>query len=162
MDTNRRAPIVEQATFEAVQAQLARNKVQATRNRKYDYLLINGRLRCGQCGKAMHGTMGGKDDPQYRCPQPRYQDIVAPHTRRSVQVRALEPMVWEQIEGILSDPDRIAAELERRKAGTSTQQADLDRERQQYTRQLAQCDRELQRAWDAYQAEVIDLAFYKT
>jgi hypothetical protein len=51
--------------------------------------------------------------------------------------------------------------LERRREGTSTQQADLDRERQHYTSQLAQCDKDLKRWEAAYLGEAIDLADFK-
>jgi len=57
-------------------------------------------------------------------------------------------VVWEAVERVLNDPSLIAAELERRREGTSTQQADLERERQHYKRQLAQCDKDLKR-WEA-------------
>jgi hypothetical protein len=61
----------------------------------------------------------------------------------------------------LHDPTRIAAAVERRRQGTSTQQADLVRERQQYQRQLAQCERDLKRWEAAYLGEAIDLADFK-
>jgi len=141
-------PIIDPAMFEAAQAQLQRNKIQAKRNRKYEYLFVSGRLRCGQCSRAMFGALGGLQRPQYRCTRKPFQDVVAPHSRRSVQVTAIEPVVWEAVERVLNDPSLIAAELERRREGTSTQQADLERERQHYKRQLAQCDKDLKR-WEA-------------
>jgi site-specific DNA recombinase len=156
-------PIIDPATFEAAQAQLMRNKSQAKRNRKHDYLFIGGRLRCGQCGSAMTGEYSPQETARYCCHRAKrpYKDIVAPHSRRGVMASAIEPVVWTAVERVLNNPALIAAELERRRDGTSTQQADLDREREHYTRQLAQCDKDVQRWEAAYLGEAIDLADFK-
>jgi site-specific DNA recombinase len=153
-------PIIDPATFEAAHVQLQRNKRLARRNRKQEYLLGSGRLRCGQCGGGMTG--GAKRGVRYYvCNRRVYQDAVAPHTKRSVQAQEIEPQVWEVVERALNNPALIAAELARRREGTSTQQAALDRERQQYQRQLAQCDKDLKRWEAAYLGEAIDLADFK-
>jgi site-specific DNA recombinase len=47
--------ILDEATFQAAQQQLQRNRALATRNRKHDYLFGGGRFRCGRCGRAMTG-----------------------------------------------------------------------------------------------------------
>jgi site-specific DNA recombinase len=154
-------PIIDIETFEAAQARLTRQRQQSPRNRKHGYLLVNGRLRCGQCGRAMGGSLNSKGRAGYRCFRPVFQDTVAPHIRRSVQAAAIEPVVWDAVERALNNPALIAAELERRRDGTSTQQADLDRERQHYTNQLAQCDKDLKRWEAAYLGEAIDLADFK-
>jgi site-specific DNA recombinase len=53
--------IIDDATFRDVQRQLGTNKATSRRNRKYNYLLSGGRLRCGRCGRAMTGrTSRGK------------------------------------------------------------------------------------------------------
>src|SRR5262249_45947075 len=49
--------ILDEATFEAAQGQLQRNQKLAARNRKHAYLLGGARLRCGQCGRTMTGSM---------------------------------------------------------------------------------------------------------
>src|SRR5262249_42892595 len=154
-------PIIDQATFEAAQAQLARNQSQSKRNRKHEYLFVGGRLRCGQCGRAMAGVTNGSGYRNYRCNRLVFQNIMAPHSRRSVQATDIEPTVWDAVERVLNNPALISAELERRKEGTSAQQADLDRERQHYTRQLTQCDKDLKRWEAAYLGEAIDLADFK-
>jgi site-specific DNA recombinase len=154
-------PIIDIETFEAAQARLTRQRQQSPRNRKHEYLLVNERLRYGQCGRAMGGSLNSKGRAGYRCFRPVFQDTVAPHIRRSVQAAAIEPVVWDAVERALNNPALIAAELERRRDGTSTQQADLDRERQHYTNQLAQCDKDLKRWEAAYLGEAIDLADFK-
>ena len=45
--------IIEESTFAAAQAQAQRNAQNSRRNRRNDYLLVNARLRCSQCKRAM-------------------------------------------------------------------------------------------------------------
>jgi len=149
--------LIDMETFEAAQTRLTQQRQQSPRNRKHEYLFVNGRLRCGQCNRAMGGSLNSKGRAGYRCFRPVFHDVVVPHIRRSVQASAIEPMVWEAVEQVLNNPDRIAAEVERRKDGASAQHADLDRERQEYMRQIAQCEKELSRWYTAYEKEVIDL-----
>jgi site-specific DNA recombinase len=112
-------PIIDPATFEAARAQLQRNKSQSKRNRKHEYLFVGGRLRCGQCGRAMAGVTNGAGYRDYRCNRLSCQNIMAPHSRRSVQATAIEPVVWDAVERVLNNPALIAAELEKRREGTS-------------------------------------------
>jgi hypothetical protein len=109
----------------------------------------------------MCGGSSGAGYRDYRCTRPTFQDVVAPHSRRSVQATTIEPLVWQAVERVLKDPEIIAAEVARRREDTSMQQSTLDRERQSYTQQLAQCAKDLARWEAAYVAEVIDLARFK-
>lgn len=148
--------IIDPKIFEGAQVQLSRNQRLARRNRKYEYLLVGGRLRCGQCGSTLSG--GNKQGiPYYLCGRKHFQDAAAAHTRRSIQARKIEPLVWMAVERALDNPHLIAEELERRREGTSAQQAELNYERQQYTRQITQCDKDLKRWEAAYLGEAIDL-----
>jgi site-specific DNA recombinase len=154
-------PIIDQGTFEAAHVQLERNKSQSRRNRKHEYLFIGGRLRCAQCGRAMTGVINSSGGREYRCNRLPFQNIKVPHVRRIVQATAIEPIVWQAVERALNNPALITAEVEKRREGTSAQQADLDRERQYYTRQITQCDKDLKRWEAAYLGEAIDLADFK-
>jgi site-specific DNA recombinase len=140
--------IIDAETFQAAQERLARNKIQAKRNRKREYLLIGGRLRCGQCGCAMYGATNPHGYSDYRCTRPTFHDVTAPHTKCTTQGNALETTVWHAVERALRNPELITAELERRRYDVETSQTDLDRERQQYRGQLARCDKDLKR-WEA-------------
>jgi site-specific DNA recombinase len=153
--------IIDMETFEAAQARLTRLRQQSRRNRRHEYLFVNGRLRCGQCGRARGGFVNSKGLKGYRCFRPVFHDVVAPHARRSVQATAIEPVVWDAVEYALNHPDLMATELEKRRKGTGAQQADLDRERQQDARQIAQYEKELSRWYAAYEKEVIDLDDFK-
>src|SRR5262245_15542911 len=106
--------IIEPATFEAAQAQLTRNKIQSKRNRRHEYLFVNGRLRCGQCERVMTGEISPQGYVRYRCNRGKwpYMDVVAAHSQRSIPARAIEPVVWEAVEHALNTPTLIATELE--------------------------------------------------
>jgi site-specific DNA recombinase len=150
--------IIDRATFEAAQALRARNKNESKRNRKHDYLFINGRLRCGQCGRAMIGFTNQRGYALYRCSRARHFDVLTPHTKRIVRAAAIEPEAWLAVESLLGTPHRIVAEFKRRQAAIGTKQSDLDHERQHYERQLARDEEALKRWQDAYEQKVIDLA----
>src|SRR2546422_5410397 len=122
-------PIVDIATFEAAHALMAQNKRTSKRNRKNDYLLTNGRLRCGQCGRAMVGETRPNRHPRYRCGKKGYHDLEGTHTARSVVQGEVDALVWTAVERVLNDPALISAELERRRDTTATQQDALDHER---------------------------------
>jgi hypothetical protein len=154
-------PILDEATFQAAQALAQRNRIQSKRNRKYDYLFVSGRLRCGQCGNAMAGHPYPNGAARYRCTRRPGLDVIAPHTRRGIVARDIEPVVWEAVERALNNPALITAELERQREGTSARKAALDHERQQYERQLAQCEKDLKRWEAAYLGEAIDLDDFK-
>jgi site-specific DNA recombinase len=152
--------IIDQALFDAAQQQLVRNAITSRRNRKYEYLLVAGRLKCGQCGRSMTGYSNGYGYRAYKCTRHPYQDVV-PHSKRRVMAAAVESFVWQEVEQALNNPTSITAELERRKEGTSRQQEGIDRERQQYMRQLSRCEKDLKRWEAAYLGEAIDLADFK-
>jgi site-specific DNA recombinase len=152
--------IIDQALFDAAQEKLVRNAATSRRNRKYEYLLIGGRLKCGQCGRSMTGYSNGQGARLYKCTRRSYQET-DPHSKRRVTASAVEPVIWQAVERVLNDPLLIAAELERRRDGTSAQQDALDSERQQYTRHFAQCDKDIKRWEAAYLGEAIDLDDFK-
>jgi site-specific DNA recombinase len=49
--------ILDNDTFQAAQAQLQKHQSTATRNRRHEYLLAGGFLRCARCGRMMTGRM---------------------------------------------------------------------------------------------------------
>ncbi|HEY5864682.1 MAG TPA: recombinase family protein, partial [Candidatus Tectomicrobia bacterium] len=66
--------ILPQELFDAAQRQRGQNARTSRRNRKHDYLLTHGILRCGQCGRFMQGFCFPKNGIlAYRCSRPRWQ-----------------------------------------------------------------------------------------
>jgi hypothetical protein len=124
-------PIIDQKEFDDAQAQIRRNSQHSKRNRKHEYLLIGGRLRCAQCGCAMAGWRMSGRQPRYRCCRGNrpYLDRLAPHTVRTVLCAPIDEAVWSAVERALRNPALIAQEIERQQADTSAQDATLERER---------------------------------
>lgn len=78
-----------------------------------------GAVRCGGCGNRMlkYASMaGGRVYAYYKCSRlvRNGKDACSPERRRTLhRAEELEGKVWELISGLLKDPDRIRAGLER-------------------------------------------------
>jgi site-specific DNA recombinase len=155
--------LIDEATFEAVQAQLQRNAELGQRRRKYEYLFLAGRLRCGRCGGAMSGFNTPRGQRRYRCLRPRWQiaETDIPFCRGGVNADMLESQVWTTVEDVFNDPERIAAEIVRQHENVDARHLGLERETQLLTTALARCDRELKRWEEAYLGEAITLEDFK-
>ena len=84
--------IIDEASFQAAQQQLHRNRALASRNRKYDYLLLGGRFRCGRCGRSMTG-FPLKGVRYYRCNGRNQMMDPSLQCRGSIQAGRIEPQV---------------------------------------------------------------------
>jgi site-specific DNA recombinase len=154
-------PILDAETFEGAQQALCNHQRSASRNRKHEYLLFGGRLRCGRCGRGMSSLCRDRNiryslcnsqhqlmDPTLRCPGCLRADVV-------------EPQVWAAIMRVLEQPELIAAEVARQEACADEQRAEIAGRIALIEAALAKCDREVQRWADAYAGEVIHLAELK-
>ncbi len=106
--------IIDRSTFDQAQTQRGKNARQAQRNRKYDYLLAGGLLRC-RCGAAMTARSayaGRKRYYYYVCCHQgrRYLDH---YTCREGGVRAdkADAVAWEWVCGLLADDRNIEVSL---------------------------------------------------
>jgi site-specific DNA recombinase len=156
-------PLVSESAFAAAQAQLARNTVLASRNRKHDYLLAGRRLRCGRCGRAMVGFCS-KGTRRYRCST--VVNIADPgqRCRGSVKADLVEGEVWTAVERVLARPELIAAEVERQYGKLDELRTANHQAKQSIHAALARCDREDQKWLDAYMKEAIsadELKYYR-
>jgi site-specific DNA recombinase len=108
--------LITPETFAAVQARLARNKAEATRNSAdpEGALLRSGYAICGYCGTnltaARHHPTGLR---HYRC-QSRASER-NPHRSFGMLAPNLDPLIWEWVKERVSDPGIIRAELERQR-----------------------------------------------
>jgi len=141
-------PIIGTELFEAAQKQLRLNFQRSVRNTKHHYLL-HGHISCRQCGRAYWGYTSSRHrgDKHYMVRHYRCSGalkIVTPINRcRNKIWRAdkLEDLVWQQIEGVLNNPQLIIGEI-------AKQRQDVDRlgvletELQQVEHQLKRLDRE--------------------
>jgi site-specific DNA recombinase len=108
-------PLVDGATFDAVQERLRLNKEQASRNNREPEasLLRGGYARCGYCATAMQVVRAYRrgQHPQYRCG--RGPMSVGACWGHRISVPLIDAVVWERIEGVLTRPEIIEAELQR-------------------------------------------------
>jgi site-specific DNA recombinase len=156
--------LIDQRTWDGVQARLACNAATSFRhNKKHDYLL-RCLLKCGTCGLGIHGCYfpghgGRRGRRYYRCagtsPLTSGRETKCPQAR--IEADALERVVWDHVAGLLSDPARLRAQFERFLAeGAAADIRDELPDRQLRAR-LDRLDRADRRLLEAYQAEVISL-----
>ena len=154
-------PIITAEVFTAAQAPLARNKALAQRNRKYDYLLMGGRLRCGLRGRAMTGQ-APHGRRRYRCSSRNTFADPSKRCKGSLNADDTEARVWQAIDRVLQQPELIAAEVKRQQACADEERAEIIREMSCVEEALARCNREEQRWTHADAGEVINLQALKS
>ena len=103
--------IIDPLTFEAAQKRSRRSRAVAHFEHKYGYLLA-GHIRC-TCSAGMSGdSMGRGRYLYYAC----NQELNRRHTRtcreRRVRADAADPLVWDWIAGLLSDPAKLRKGLQ--------------------------------------------------
>lgn len=107
--------IVDQEIWNLAQERKERNKVNSRRNQKRQYLLA-GRITC-ICGATMQGESKKKRDGgyhvYYRCPNRRYDHLVAKCPVGYIRADLIEPSVLDGLYGLLSDPKIVQEGLER-------------------------------------------------
>lgn len=97
-------PLVPPDLFAAAQQQRLENAMNSPRNRKREYLLQAGRLRCDVCGHVMSGV-GKRTQRYYRCYQ-RY-DGLQYRTCRRVRADKVEGWVWEAVCHLARHPETL-------------------------------------------------------
>ena len=156
--------IVEGGLFETVQAQLDENRRRKRDGRRRPGWLLQGLVVCRQCeyafyGKMARGTVGGHqpaDYGYYRCTGTDAHKFggQALCTNRSVRSDKLEQAVWQQVEMVLRNPQRVAAEHDRRLAALGDGKAREDV--LALERQIARLRRGIDRLIDSYAEELIE------
>jgi site-specific DNA recombinase len=117
--------LVDPEVFEAVQAQLDENRRHARQSSRGTRYLLQGLLQCQHCGYAFYGKplspSARKNRPRayayYRClGTDAYRfggERICPNTQ--VRTDRLELAVWHEVCALLSQPERLAHEFERRR-----------------------------------------------
>jgi len=148
--------LIDPELWAQAQVQLATNRERATRhNTKHDYLL-RSLLTCGKCGRRMIGVWSRLGGGRYVC-SVRYPRRTAwSCDGRSVSAAKVEPLVWEYVRELLSNPELLRARYEEGHGDPAVEARD-EQERVRIERKLQALEREVQRLIDAYQAGVIEL-----
>jgi len=149
--------IISEDLFEAAQEQLRRNRQQASRPRKYRWLL-RGHVRC-VCGRAMYGSPSGQRR-YYRCWG--HRKVYAPYDpcdARMVRAEELETLVWNEVKKALLNPSLITAELERltREDRRTSVEEDIERAKER----LESLGREERRVLKLYRYGEFDLELFE-
>jgi len=116
--------MVSEELFEAVAEQLAENRARSRQRKRGARYLLQGLLSCHRCGYAFYGKpvslSAGKgkrrDYAYYRCigtDAYRFGGHRICHNRQ-VRTDLLETAVWEDVCSLLSEPERIEREYQRR------------------------------------------------
>jgi site-specific DNA recombinase len=112
--------LVDEATWDAVQVVLTKNKERAVRSAKNpeSALLRGGYVRCGYCNSPMYPRPRSNGRVDYVCKGTK--DVLRTCPGPTIVTHILDSAVWSKIEAILTDPDTVRRELERLKTADPT------------------------------------------
>lgn len=152
--------LVSAETFAMAQERLIENKRLSARRTKIPTLL-QGLLVCGQCGYGLYRTSTKTSKRQvqyYRClGSDRRRHLRGPVCQcRPIRQDYLDELVWEQVVGLLNEPELVRAEIERRIQ--ESQSSDPVQQRKlRLERELKRIASQLDKLLDAYQEDLIGL-----
>lgn len=147
--------IVDKSLFDEVGKRMKENRRRQREHCSGAKSLLSGLTICGLCGSAYCGRRHGtRKYFYYRCiraDQHRTGEQPACENR-SVKGRELEQVVWQELCKLLSDPSKLAEELQRRRTREADSQGDLDR----LKHQVGILRNQLDRLIDAYTKGLIE------
>jgi site-specific DNA recombinase len=155
--------LVDPEVFEAVQAQLEENRRHARQSRRGARYLLQGLLQCQHCGYAFYGKplspSARKNRPRayayYRClGTDAYRfggERICPNTQ--VRTDRLELAVWHEVCALLSQPERLRQEFERRRQASGAGQR---QERSALEAQVGKLRQGVARLIDSYTEGLIE------
>ena len=116
--------LIDEALFEAVQQQLQENRQRARQSQRGAKYLLQGLLVCQQCGYAYYGKPVSHKSAKghvrnyayYRCIGTDAYRFGGERICQNLQVRTdlLEIAVWQQVQMLLENPQRLEQEYTRR------------------------------------------------
>lgn len=142
--------LVDEATWERAQGQLDRNKANASRNAKREYLL-RGLVFCPSCGRRWTGRYKNHlNRAYYRCPttegEPWRKDCTA---RFGMEQTRLETAVLDAIKTFLLDPETRATGVNAERERLAADRGRLADDLAAIDRHLATVDQKLSKLLDA-------------
>jgi site-specific DNA recombinase len=116
--------LIDEALFEAVQQQLQENRQRARQSQRGAKYLLQGLLVCQQCGYAYYGKPVSNKSAKGKVRHYAYYRCIGTDAYRfggerictNLQVRTdwLELAVWQQVQALLENPQRLEQEYDRR------------------------------------------------
>lgn len=151
--------IIDEATWERAQEKLVENQIEASRNRKYNYLLT-GIMKCGLCGLALSGstTVGKRAYRRgyYRC-RGHHTDYELTHGHkcpsRFVEQQEIEAEVWGMCERFIRNPKDALKDIV---TGGSVSVRDIGNEIATAEKSLKEKETEKKRILVLYRKELIE------
>ncbi len=132
-------PLISEELFNQVLTRLKQNEQGARRNAKVEYLL-RGHIFCSRCQRRYYACKMHRKVRYYYC-SGRLRILTSNKCdNKSYQADYLENIVWERVRELLTRPETILAELERRKHEGN--QADLTKELSDIEKRLTDLDRQ--------------------
>jgi site-specific DNA recombinase len=148
--------LVSADLFAAVQAQLDENRLRKRAKSRSDRYLLQGLVVCKRCGYACCGNGGRRTSAKGKEPYTYYRCAGSDPFRhggqrlcwnKAVRTDFLDAAVWEDVRSLLSEPERIRAEYDRRR---QRKNPGRHPEVSQLTKLITQVKRSISRLIDAY------------
>jgi len=155
--------LVSQEDFERVQAKLALNQRQATRNNKTHSYLLRALVSCGACQSACisRTTNGGLRYYVCRCQaQPIHSQQDHRCRSRCIPAQQLDVLVWEDLCQLIRQPEYIVDALQRARGGEWLPQH-LQSRKQTLRKAQSGVTQQLERLTEAYLLAIIPLTEYR-
>jgi site-specific DNA recombinase len=114
--------IIDKEKFESVQLLMNNHKKTNPRSRKWEYLFLMGRLKCGSCGYGMSGYYNKKRQARIsKCS--RMNNETTSHCGASVTADTIEEFAWMVVhENVISEPETVIKKLTDRITTVTQQQ----------------------------------------
>jgi site-specific DNA recombinase len=154
--------LVDEALFAAVAAQLEENRRRKRARPQGGRYLLQGLIVCKRCGYGCYGKPTSRASAKGRIPYAYYRCTGSDAYRfggqrlcwnKQVRTDLLDAAVWEDVRGLLSEPERIRAEYERRRGETSP---DEGREADQVAKLISQVKKSISRLIDAHEEGLLE------
>jgi site-specific DNA recombinase len=150
--------LIEADLFAAVQERLEENRRRLRQHRRGARFLLQGLVVCGCCGYAFSGLGKGERGQRayYRCHGTngcRFGGQPVCHNRMQ-RVEDLDTAVWNDVRDLLSEPDRLCQEFERRQQRAAADGGQAEEKRLRST--MAKVQQGMSRLLDAYTEGLVD------
>ncbi|MBV8232402.1 MAG: recombinase family protein [Planctomycetaceae bacterium] len=154
--------LVSEGLFEAVQAQLEENRRRRRDRPGGGRYLLQGLVVCKRCGYGCYGKRTTRAASRGRVPYAYYRCTGSDAYRsggqrlcwnKQVRTDMLDAAVWEDVRRLLSEPERVRREYERRLRGAET---GPDREVEHLGKLMRNVKRMISRLIDAYGDGLLD------
>jgi site-specific DNA recombinase len=154
--------LVSEELFGAVQAQLEENRQRRRERAGGGHYLLQGLVVCKRCGYGCYGKPTSRASAKGKVPYAYYRCTASDAYRfggqrlcwnKQVRTDVLDAAVWDDVRQLLSEPERVRAEYERRLQGTETGPS---HEVEHLNKQVKNLKKMISRLIDAYGDGLLD------